>query len=154
MLSCRNPNHCLSSTRSLQFYFSWALLIILILSNSAYAGDLLRGPHSPPNTTPERHSGNTESSPDIPRNIVSAPTLFFRKFMSPYWGYDCSHVPSCSRYSLLAIEKHGPVVGCIMTFDRLQHEANEARYSPLIRINGGTYVYDPIENNDFWWHQE
>lgn len=41
-----------------------------------------------------------------------------------------------------------------MTFDRLQHESNEARYSPLIKINGETKVYDPVENNDFWWHKK
>jgi hypothetical protein len=74
--------------------------------------------------------------------------------MSPYWGNKCAHHPSCSRYSLLAIKKHGPVIGFVMTFDRLQHESNEAKYSPLFKINSETKVYDPLENNDFWWYKE
>ena len=42
-------------------------------------------------------------------------------------------------------------MGSIMTFDKLLHESNEARYSRLIEIDGETKVYDPVENNDYWW---
>lgn len=115
---------------------------------------MLREPNNVLKTASEKEEDITDSSPDILVNIASAPTIFFRKVISPYWGYDCSHYPSCSQYSLLAIEKHGAIIGLIMTFGRLEHEANEAKYSPLIKINRRTYVFDPVENNDFWWHEE
>jgi hypothetical protein len=40
-----------------------------------------------------------------------------------------------------------------MAFDRLQHESNEARYSPLVQTGGEIRVYDPLENNDYWWYR-
>ncbi len=131
-----------------------AMLIVLITSDSAYSENLLRAPHNPLKTTPEVHSENNKSSLNIFNKISSAPIIIYRKFMSPYWGRKCSHHPSCSRYSILAIKKHGAIIGFVMTFDRLQHESNEARYSPLIKVNRETKVYDPVENNDFWWYKK
>jgi hypothetical protein len=95
---------------------------------------------------------NSKPSKDAVKKVFSAPIMFWRKIMSRHWGIRCSHYPSCSKYSLLAIEKHGPIIGFVMTFDRLQHESNEARYSPVAVINGETRVLDPVENNDFWWY--
>ncbi|MBN1832231.1 MAG: membrane protein insertion efficiency factor YidD [Deltaproteobacteria bacterium] len=114
--------------------------------------DLMRSPRS------FLHKKNAviETDPDrevsILKSIASSPIEFYRKFLSSHWGHSCSHYPSCSDYSLLAIKKHGWYLGLIMTFDRLQHEANEARFSPLIKIEGSTKVYDPVKNNDFWWY--
>jgi putative component of membrane protein insertase Oxa1/YidC/SpoIIIJ protein YidD len=84
--------------------------------------------------------------------IATAPVLFYQRFLGPSWGRRCSYYPSCSNYALLAIRKHGAVLGSIMTFDRLQHEANEVRYSPLIVTGGEIKGYDPLENNDYWWY--
>jgi len=88
----------------------------------------------------------------ILEGIAAAPVLFYQRFLGPSWGRRCSYYPSCSNYALLAIAKHGAVLGSIMTFDRLQHEANEVRYSPLIVTGGEIKVYDPLENNDYWWY--
>ncbi len=41
-----------------------------------------------------------------------------------------------------------------MTCDRLLHEADEMRNATVIYVNGAQCSYDPIENNDFWWHSE
>ncbi|OGP86576.1 MAG: hypothetical protein A2V87_11785 [Deltaproteobacteria bacterium RBG_16_58_17] len=84
--------------------------------------------------------------------IAAAPVLFYQRFLGPHWGRRCSYYPSCSNYALLAIRKHGALVGSIMTFDRLQHESNEARYSPLVQTGDEIRVYDPLENNDYWWY--
>jgi uncharacterized protein len=83
--------------------------------------------------------------------IVAAPVLFYQHFLSPQWGRRCAYYPSCSDYSLLAIGKHGALMGAVLTFDRLQHEADEARSAPLVLIGGQIKVYDPLENNDDWW---
>jgi len=142
--------------KSIRFYFFCTLFtvsITVIISNSAYSGNLLRAPQNPLKATSEVQSENKERSPNIFNKISSAPIIFYQRFLSQHWGHRCSHHPSCSRYSLLAIKKHGAIIGFIMTFDRLQHESNEAKYSPLIKIGDETKVYDPVKNNDFWWNK-
>ena len=88
----------------------------------------------------------------IPEKIAAAPVLFYQRFLSHLWGQSCAYYPSCSNYALLAIRKHGALIGTVITFDRLQHEANEGRTSPLILTGGQIKVYDPLENNDYWWY--
>jgi len=148
-----NRNFNFSGKKPIRFCFFCTVFIIMIMSNSAYSENLLRAPQNSLKTTPDVQSENKKLSPNTFNKILSAPVIFYQKCLSPYWGHRCSHHPSCSRYSLLAIKKHGAIIGFIMTFDRLQHESNEARYSPLIKINGETKVCDPVENNDFWWNK-
>jgi uncharacterized protein len=112
---------------------------------------LLRGPRKIVRTGTEAvepaaaHQG-------IMKNIAAAPVLFYQRFLGSSWGHRCPSYPSCSNYALLAIRKHGAFLGSIMTFDRLQHEADEARYAPPILAGGIMKVYDPLENNDYWWY--
>jgi len=77
---------------------------------------------------------------------------FYKKYISPVDGSNCPCYPSCSQYSLNAIRKHGALIGLIMTADRLMHEYDEIRIAPLIKVNHSRQVYDPVENNDFWWY--
>jgi hypothetical protein len=61
-------------------------------------------------------------------------------------------VPTCSSYSIEAFRKHGFFIGWMMTVDRLIHEGKEeAAVSPLLFSEGKWRLYDPVENNDFWW---
>ncbi len=76
----------------------------------------------------------------------------FQGFVSSIDGAKCSMYPTCSHYSLLAFKKHGPVMGYILTTDRLIHESDEVRFIPRIEKHGFIRFYDPLENNDFWWH--
>jgi hypothetical protein len=77
-----------------------------------------------------------------------------RNYLSPIDGKECPMYPSCSQYSLLCFEKHGPLIGWVMTCDRLLHEADEMRKAPMIYVNGEVRFYDPLKNNDFWWYSE
>ena len=62
--------------------------------------------------------------------------------------------PTCSQYSVQAIHEHGPLIGIVMTADRLIHEADERDYAFTIKV-GNRYRYaDPLENNDFWWYKK
>ncbi len=64
----------------------------------------------------------------------------------------CPMTPSCSAYARQAFRRHGALMGWIMTCDRLLRcGRDEKRLAPHIRINGRIFIYDPIENNDFWW---
>jgi|GEM_PF-1418409 len=85
-------------------------------------------------------------------DIASVPVLFYQRFLSRHWGQTCAYYPSCSNYALLAIRKHGAVIGTVIAFDRLQHEINEARTSSRILADGRMKLYDPLENNDDWWY--
>jgi len=43
-------------------------------------------------------------------------------------------------------------MGWMMTVDRLFHEGSEEKkVSPLVYDHGRLKIYDPVEDNDFWW---
>jgi hypothetical protein len=112
---------------------------------------LLRGPGKSIRTSVQAKEPATGKA-GILGEIASAPVRFYQHFLSHQWGRTCAYYPSCSNYALLAIRKHGGLVGSMMTFDRLQHEADEARTSPPILTGGQIKIYDPLENNDYWWY--
>jgi len=65
----------------------------------------------------------------------------------------CPMYPSDSEYSLQALKKHGMFMGWIMSIDRLMRcGRDETRLAPKIRANGKIKTYDPVKDNDFWWH--
>jgi putative membrane protein insertion efficiency factor len=75
-----------------------------------------------------------------------------RSYISPIDGKNCPMYPSCSRYSLQCLKKHGLFIGWVMTCDRLLRcGRDELRLSPEIVVNDELRCYDPLENNDFWW---
>jgi hypothetical protein len=40
-----------------------------------------------------------------------------------------------------------------MTVDRLIHEGKEeTSVSPFVVVDGEVKIFDPVENNDFWWY--
>lgn len=92
------------------------------------------------------------------RSVAATPFLwmltFYQKGIGPVVSGRCPMHPTCSQYSVDAIRKHGPVIGIIMTADRMIHELDEQSQAPLIAV-GGRYRYsDPVQNNDFWWFRE
>jgi hypothetical protein len=118
-------------------------------ANAAAESPLLRGPRKAVRTNAAMSATPGEGQGLLQR-IAAAPVLFYQRLLSPHWGRRCAYHPSCSNYALQAIRRHGVLMGSMMTFDRLQHEADETRYAPLIRIDGQIKFYDPVENNDFW----
>ncbi len=127
-----------------------AAALFWIQSSPAEEG-LLRGPGK---TVRARANvtGPTAMNQGVLEDIAAAPVRFYQHFLSHQWGQSCAYYPSCSNYALLAIRKHGAVIGTVIAFDRLQHEINEGRTSPPIFTGGQMKVYDPLENNDYWWY--
>lgn len=77
---------------------------------------------------------------------------FFRRVLSKADGDRCPMHPSCSTYALESLNKHGAVMGWIMTCDRLLRCGHdEIRLAPTMRTSRGPKTYDPVESNDFWW---
>lgn len=75
----------------------------------------------------------------------------YQQYISPVDGDRCPMYPTCSQYSIEAIRKHGPVLGIIMTVDRLMHEADEREFAPVKKIGNRYRFLDPVAQNDFWW---
>ena len=78
----------------------------------------------------------------------------FKDHISAVDSDRCPSLPSCSSYSIKAIKKHGIFIGWVMTVDRLIHEGREeTKVSPMVFSEGKWKIYDPVENNDFWWYK-
>jgi putative component of membrane protein insertase Oxa1/YidC/SpoIIIJ protein YidD len=85
---------------------------------------------------------------------VSYPIKFYRNYISGADGNRCPMYPSCSQYCMEALTKHGTFLGWIMCSDRLMRcGRDETKVSPQVLINGEKLSFDPVNNNDFWWHQ-
>jgi putative component of membrane protein insertase Oxa1/YidC/SpoIIIJ protein YidD len=68
---------------------------------------------------------------------------------------ECPMYPSDSEYSLQSTQKHGMLLGWIMSVDRLMRcGRDETKLSPEVFINGKRKTYDPVDKNDFWWGDE
>jgi hypothetical protein len=79
---------------------------------------------------------------------------FFQRVVSPVDGDRCPSYPTCSTYSIQAYERHGAVLGTLMTVDRLFHEGSEAEFAPTIEVHGVRRIYDPLWANEFWKAKE
>ena len=49
----------------------------------------------------------------IARFLVGS-TRLYKRFLSPYLPPSCRFTPSCSRYTVEAIQKHGALRGCLL----------------------------------------
>ena len=66
-----------------------------------------------------------EEPVNIPSRFLIGCVKFYQEYVSPVRGGHCPMYPSCSAYSIQAIQKHGFLIGIVMTADRLIHEMNE-----------------------------
>ncbi len=57
--------------------------------------------------------------PLIPRNLALSVLHAYRAVISPLYGDVCKYYPSCSAYSVGAIQQHGVLKGSAMTAVRL-----------------------------------
>ena len=55
----------------------------------------------------------------LPRNILIAPILLWRKFISPLYGNVCRYYPRCSTYGLAAVQSFGILKGVLLTIWRV-----------------------------------
>ena len=55
----------------------------------------------------------------LPRNILIAPVLLWRKVVSPLYGNVCRYYPSCSSYGLQSLQRRGLVLGALATIWRI-----------------------------------
>jgi Putative membrane protein insertion efficiency factor len=95
----------------------------------------------------------TTSVPPPSSMALDAYVQFFQQVISPLDGARSTMYPTGSAYARQAINKHGALLGVLMTVERLMHEGNESQIAPRIRKYGLWRTHDPVEANDWWWHQ-
>jgi len=138
---------------------STLLLLLLVLLPSlwwripagAAADDLLHGPWEQGPTkasSPTQQTGQETLS--LGAFLFRLPVVFFQRVISPIDGDRCPSYPTCSAYSIQAYERHGALLGTLMTVDRLFHEASEAEFAPTVTVHGVVRIYDPVWANEFW----
>jgi putative component of membrane protein insertase Oxa1/YidC/SpoIIIJ protein YidD len=135
------------------------VLALLILSSQASpalaAEDFLHGPwDSPAYRSPALNQGATKDSISMTAPVFTSLLTFFSAVISPVDGDRCPSHPTCAAYSKQAYQKHGALVGTLMTVDRLIHEADEHKFSPRIEVYGVKRIYDPLSANELWKRQE
>ncbi|MBV8033799.1 membrane protein insertion efficiency factor YidD [Roseateles sp.] len=75
-------------------------------------------------------------TPSWPARALMAVVRGYRLLLSPWLGNACRFEPTCSRYSLAALEKHGALAGSYLTVHRI------LRCQPW--CDGG---HDPVPDN-------
>lgn len=73
----------------------------------------------------------------------------YQLLLSPQDAASCPMFPSCSRFSMEAFARFGPIQGLLMTSDRFLRENGEAHvHYPPVRMNGRVLYQDlPTERN-------
>ena len=67
------------------------------------------------------------------KKLVISLIIFYRKFISPLKKPSCRFYPTCSQYTLEAVEKYGALKGSFMGIKRILkcHPFNEGGYDPV-----------------------
>ena len=67
------------------------------------------------------------------RAVITIPIRFYQRFLSPLKGPTCRFYPTCSSYTLQAIEKYGPWRGLWLGVRRILrcHPLHPGGYDPV-----------------------
>lgn len=86
--------------------------------------------------------------------IIEVAYYFYSNYLTKVDGARCEHRPTCSRYGIESMRKHGFIFGSWLTIDRLLRSGRSStlRALPLKEYHGGLpYYSDPVEENDFFF---
>jgi putative membrane protein insertion efficiency factor len=126
-----------------------SFIIFLLLLYTLYGSVIFAGQGVKPENNPEALHKTQEIQEDIP----PLPIKLYQDYVSSADGDRCRMYPTCSQYCSEAIRKHGALLGWIMCSDRLiRGGRDETTLSEPVWIDGKKRTYDPVIDNDFWWH--
>ena len=91
------------------------------------------------------------STPGVGASVFQAILSFYRNVITKVDGDRCDMAPSCSTYSRQALQRHGLLLGVLLTADRLLHEADEIGKVPTMQVGREKAHLDPLEANTYWW---
>ncbi len=103
------------------------------------------------NSQPHRH--NSKFINKVTTFPIKMLINFFQKIVSPVDGPTCDFYPTCSGYSKQALKKHGFFLGLAMASERIIRDHGQEGYDLIFKF-GRYYLYDPVENNDFWFKKK
>lgn len=102
----------------------------------------------PMNTMPDG-SGNGSFVSDAALGLMA----IYSGVLHPGISRGCPSYPSCSRYMKAAIIQYGVPLGIVLGLERLLHETGELHRGTPVTTPEGIKIYDPLDNNTFWWHK-
>ncbi len=121
--------------------------LLVLLPLSGFASDKWE-----PWAKPQVESHAHDAVPSSQTWLFLWAVKFYQIFISPADGAGCTYYPTCSGYSAQALRKHGALTGFIMTAERTnRNHSNQDGYFPQVSRWGRVYIWDPVENNDFWF---
>ncbi|MDQ3265927.1 MAG: membrane protein insertion efficiency factor YidD [Myxococcota bacterium] len=132
----------------------WLLLLLPLPAAAAEPGF---GPFSSPrhpvtqDAVAKRPTAYRPSPDPAPSTFLYLSYEFYRRALSPIDGPRCVHRPTCSRYALIAVQRH-PVLGLMLAVDRLWRGSDNSalRLLPSWRQGEHFGLLDPLEESDFW----
>ena len=84
--------------------------------------------------------------PPARRSAAAAIILIrgYQRLLSPWLGMQCRYVPTCSAYTIEAIDRFGVIQGGWLGLRRI------GRCQPFAILGGGTGA-DPVPQDYVWW---
>ena len=125
------------------------LLSAFALPLQAESVNPMRAPKAMASPRPQETSRPALNTPTL---VFRAYIRFFQQVISPVDGARSNMYPTGSAYARQAFAKHGALGGFVLSVERLMHEGNEGQRAPRIRKYGLWRIHDPVEANDWWWH--
>lgn len=113
---------------------------------------LVISPHKENPITPWGRDATLTTAPTTPTTIslsiqtraATAMIRFFQNYISPIDGPRSHYFPSSSQYTLLAIQKYGPLKGIPLGCDRLMRENSQMWVYETITTEDGLRKLDPV----------
>ena len=118
---------------------------MLLLSRPALcSGAAMKGPPVVP-----RHVFVGDRAPETSsiRLVFLGAIELFQKRISPIEGPRCGFSPSCSAFGHQAVREQGPVLGVMMTADRLMRDTIFTVPGPGYTILPNGFLFDPVSRN-------
>lgn len=127
---------------------------VLIQTTHAFEAGAMRQPES----CLIQQKPEPDHTDNVPEHFTSVicrcSMVFYSNVLRPVISSGCPCYPSCSEYMAQAILEYGFPAGLVLGLERLLHEYGEFHYGITIHTSRGLRLYDPIENNTFWWRSK
>ncbi len=127
------------------FLLSFALICGIICPAKSIETNTMRAPVMPIVTTESIQSDSYVS------DVFQSFMMVYRQYVSPVISRGCPSYPTCSQYMTIAVQTLGVPTGIVVGIGRLLHESGEIHYGSIVHIDNEHRIYDPLQNNTFWW---
>ncbi len=103
-----------------------------------------------PDSKPGGEAMPLEPETSVTRLFFLGAVGVFQRYISPTDGDRCGFSPSCSAFGRAAVDRNGPLLGVIITADRLMRCTMFKRPGPDYLLLPDGRLFDPLENNLLW----